>query len=423
VRKLQVFIAGAILNLLFNLTAGLIDRQFAMEATRWGWLYFFLHLTFLLLSGRQVKRGAIRLRSFFGGQTVLSYLVVAVICAAVGMVYWAGINAAYGHLFGNSKGSASKPTQASTEISDEGDPQRIEQKLQYVFEQMRVDPHLDGFEPYVDLKFSLQNFSVFDLALDRIEGYLTWGNHGNPRLERQPKIAGDHFSLKAGSHGQLILRQPVSGDAATRLSRTNRQVLGTGTFALWFTYSDGDGNKRAVRKAFPDEMFIVRTVPGASEHSGIRHESVERTTTKPSALVGNDEHATWRHVIKEQREAMLLALRPMKASQIGIVTLRDRPERVSYASELESVFHQAGWTPKLDTVDRFDQDHSGILFIRHRQDNMPDLTPVRLAFEAAKIPHREVEISPIAAGIYRGEINTGIPVIFIGPRIERPLEP
>jgi hypothetical protein len=112
-RKGHVFLLGASLNLLFNVTAGLIDRPLAIRITRWGWLYFLVHLSYLLLSGKQAKERAVRLRSVFGRFKVTSYVVVCAAAALLGLIYWLGINAAYSHLLRGTRpgmpGIAEKP--------------------------------------------------------------------------------------------------------------------------------------------------------------------------------------------------------------------------------------------------------------------------------------------------------------------------
>jgi hypothetical protein len=98
--KVQAFILGAILNLLFNITAGLISRDLAIRITRWGWLYFLLHATVLLLLVQPVKLKARALTSkLSGGKLVLSYIIVGSVGAIVALAYWAAINEVYGKLF------------------------------------------------------------------------------------------------------------------------------------------------------------------------------------------------------------------------------------------------------------------------------------------------------------------------------------
>lgn len=97
--NLSAFFLGAVLNLLFNVTAGLINRRVAIRITRWGWLYFFLHATYLLFSWGPIERMSINLRFQFGDSGLLSYIVVTFIGASIAVVYWVGINIAYSRMF------------------------------------------------------------------------------------------------------------------------------------------------------------------------------------------------------------------------------------------------------------------------------------------------------------------------------------
>jgi hypothetical protein len=99
VDSIEVFILGAVLNILFNLTTGLISRRIAIKITRWGWLYFLLHATYLLLNMEWVKSIAVTFRGLFGSSEILSYLIVVILGGLVGLAYWKGINRIYAALF------------------------------------------------------------------------------------------------------------------------------------------------------------------------------------------------------------------------------------------------------------------------------------------------------------------------------------
>jgi len=97
--SLSAFVLGAALNLLFNITAGLVNRNVAIRITRWGWLYFFLHATYLIASMNPIKPAALFFRARFGASTIVSYIIVAMIGVALSMIYWGAINKAYWKLF------------------------------------------------------------------------------------------------------------------------------------------------------------------------------------------------------------------------------------------------------------------------------------------------------------------------------------
>ena len=152
----------------------------------------------------------------------------------------------------------SKPsTQAAGWLVDiaKQDAADLSNRIDYIFERMRAEPHLDLVDPYVDLRFYLLNTSVFAVTLERLEGKLTHGPHGSPPLPQQPEIL-KKLTMEHGFSGELVLRQWVSPAMAKELA-TNPSFLGTGTFALWFEFEGTPGNKGSVRKAFPDQMFHV----------------------------------------------------------------------------------------------------------------------------------------------------------------------
>jgi hypothetical protein len=99
VRRPSIIIAELAVQLLLNVTAGLIDRAWAIKWTRWGWMAVALHITYLIISSEKGKRCGIRLRAWFGDRVLASYIFVVCSCVLVGIVYWAGINTAYARMF------------------------------------------------------------------------------------------------------------------------------------------------------------------------------------------------------------------------------------------------------------------------------------------------------------------------------------
>jgi hypothetical protein len=107
-RKAGVLILEALLNILLNATANLIGRDVSIRITRWGWLIFLLHATYLFLSSRHVKKVAVKFRSGLEGKVMLSYSVVAVLGAAIAIFYWVTINRVYAKIFSLKDGQASQ---------------------------------------------------------------------------------------------------------------------------------------------------------------------------------------------------------------------------------------------------------------------------------------------------------------------------
>lgn len=124
-QRKAVGLGGEVLvGLLLNLTSGLFPKnQFLVSVTKWAWMLVACHFTYLLISGRWGRRRGLALRSRIGGRhMVWSYAVAAVLSAAVGIVYWYGINAAYRKLQLEEQprpvsGPVESETRASTETA------------------------------------------------------------------------------------------------------------------------------------------------------------------------------------------------------------------------------------------------------------------------------------------------------------------
>jgi hypothetical protein len=98
-RKVAILAGGVAVNLLLNVTAGLMGRENAYRFTRWGWLLVLLYATYLALTEKHIKRFAKKLRLKFGNSVMLSYVVVALLGASLSIAYWAAINGVYANLF------------------------------------------------------------------------------------------------------------------------------------------------------------------------------------------------------------------------------------------------------------------------------------------------------------------------------------
>jgi hypothetical protein len=118
----DAFILGAILNILFNATTGLLNRRIAIKITRWGWLYFLLHATYLLLSMEWSKNVAVAFRGQFGSSTTLSYIVVALVGTLISVAYWKGINRIYTGLFKEDHAIASQNQNTSEKTNQQASP-------------------------------------------------------------------------------------------------------------------------------------------------------------------------------------------------------------------------------------------------------------------------------------------------------------
>jgi hypothetical protein len=90
-RRITIFIWAAVMNLLFNVTAGLVSREMAIQTSRWGWLLFLLHGTYIVVTSKSVRAFFLKVRAQIYSQS-MSYTIVALIGAMLGIAYWFGIN-------------------------------------------------------------------------------------------------------------------------------------------------------------------------------------------------------------------------------------------------------------------------------------------------------------------------------------------
>jgi hypothetical protein len=99
-RKVAFLIGGVALNLLLNITAGLMGRADAIRYSRWGWLILALYATYLLLTEKRIKKVVDSLRLKVGERRMLSYIVVGLLGASLAVLYWAVINGVYARMLG-----------------------------------------------------------------------------------------------------------------------------------------------------------------------------------------------------------------------------------------------------------------------------------------------------------------------------------
>jgi hypothetical protein len=82
-------------SLLTSATVALFTRSTLLEATRWGWLIFFFYLTWEVIYSEACKKYALNFRGLYGGIAAMSYILVPLCFAVLGLVYWIGINKIY----------------------------------------------------------------------------------------------------------------------------------------------------------------------------------------------------------------------------------------------------------------------------------------------------------------------------------------
>jgi hypothetical protein len=274
---------------------------------------------------------------------------------------------------------------------------------------------------------------------------LSWGLKGRKPIQSWPSC-----DLKLIKNTRYYTTNRAALQAALALSGAYNDGPGKRDFArlftlrkLWLTSTlaaNGDKSMNPIdglawlhERFFANHALLGHFVFGLFGFVGLFLLSMwgadKYSKGKPQELPINQPNSSGdpdRHLSQTQKDQMLKALKDYKPSRIAIVTLKDRDERIAYAQEIEDVFHKAGWTPitRFD-LDQFPYNRSGVLLIQHTQSNQPDLTPLEHVFEAAQIPHPRIDVgSPQSVmSIYTGSVDTGTPVIFVGPRVDLPKPP
>jgi len=138
-----------------------------------------------------------------------------------------------------------------------------------------------------------------------------------------------------------------------------------------------------------------------------------------------------------QQNGMLDVLTNFAGQGIGLVTLRDRPERTMFLEHLADVFRRARWRVcPLEPIDErgfhfesFAADGAGLFVLRYQQD-YPEpvktalessLAAVRAALAAADIPYRMINATDYR-DLYSNDVHTGVPIIFVGAKTPPPLK-
>jgi hypothetical protein len=144
----------------------------------------------------------------------------------------------------------------------------------------------------------------------------------------------------------------------------------------------------------------------------------------PESVNQGDRRIGW-----QQISDLKHALAPFPKGTVGIATIRQKPERVEYATELAGAFTQAGWTAVPYCVEHFDEGRSGLLVLKHPGSTMPDVSSLNTGLQAMKVPHSEVYLEtvyeyPTGNGVpcdsskTQGAAKIGLdtPVIFVGSK-------
>jgi hypothetical protein len=102
------FVVAAFVSLLTSGTIAIFSRSSLLQATRWGWLLFFLYLTWEVIYSDWGKKHALKFRRLYGVLPAMSYVLVPLLFAGLGLIYWIGINKIY------STANADLPTPSPT---------------------------------------------------------------------------------------------------------------------------------------------------------------------------------------------------------------------------------------------------------------------------------------------------------------------
>lgn len=88
-------VVAVFVSLLTSGTIALFTRSSLLRATRWGWVVFFFYLTWEIIYSDSGKRYALKFRGLYGGMPAMSYVLVPLCFAALGWLFWLGINKVY----------------------------------------------------------------------------------------------------------------------------------------------------------------------------------------------------------------------------------------------------------------------------------------------------------------------------------------
>lgn len=91
-RKLHIFLVALVGNVLINISSALVNREAALRyVIPWGLLYLGLHVAYLVLSSRSVKKVMVGIAKK-GWLRMWSYGAVFLICGLLGLAFWWTIN-------------------------------------------------------------------------------------------------------------------------------------------------------------------------------------------------------------------------------------------------------------------------------------------------------------------------------------------
>ncbi len=103
-------VVAALVSLLTSGTIALFTRSSLLQATRWGWLLFFLYLTREVIYSESGKKYALKFRRLYGVIPAMSYILVPLLFACLGLIYWIGINRIYSIADTDIPGLSTTPT-------------------------------------------------------------------------------------------------------------------------------------------------------------------------------------------------------------------------------------------------------------------------------------------------------------------------
>jgi hypothetical protein len=138
------------------------------------------------------------------------------------------------------------------------------------------------------------------------------------------------------------------------------------------------------------------------------------------------ERISDRHITPEQAERIERTLSKFNAFKLGLFTLSSSPERPAFTAEIEDTIRRTSWAViRGKDITPGEANWMGLTIgpLRHAGVSIiaaDKLNPESIvaAFEAARVPHRVIDIENMGGYIYRGAIDTSMLVIFIGPKKE-----
>lgn len=223
---IRTVIEVILIGLLVSATAGLPGRDVAISLTRWGWLFALMYLTHRLLSIQLVRGAALQFRALYGRTATMSYILIGICFASLGVVYWFGINKTYERFLVQEQPTATNPippTPSSSSVFDstvakwrlDNQPDHLELHDLFLIDFRDVQQNTYG-AIFVDDGQTINVQYGINVDLASRSKFLTFyvGRQDLHTAEICAYLA-DHYQFILDKAPQLFVEQKTPGDSGT----------------------------------------------------------------------------------------------------------------------------------------------------------------------------------------------------------------